>query len=271
MLFAAVAVFGGALGLRSFAPQSSAPASDQQVAAAFSYMSATEVLSREDGGRSLDYFASANRGVEETSDASARVRQRLSADGESLRDALSSTALGQLKLAAGLSSLGAGSRLDDRARQHSTEAFEQGRAGGYLGAGAPGLAYLPPLTYVKSVNVTPYQGEVDRVKEQIDSGWRDIQNSRLLAAAGMGVTWSGMLLTAPEVTRPLGLALIAVGIAILALSEWLLWRGMRKMGNAKGRAAKITVEYGQVDQGRIIAEAADRAAGWGLKQKNTGL
>jgi hypothetical protein len=43
------------------------------------------------------------------------------------------------------------------------------------------------------------------------------------------------------------------------------------MGNAKGRAAKITVEYGQVDQGRIIAEAADRAAGWGLKQKNTGL
>lgn len=190
----------------------------------------------------------------------------------------SSRAVGQLKLAKGMSAAGANAMTASEAKTFSADAFDQGKSiGGNLagidgdgivvppGSGVqdPGVPDLPPGT-----NVTPYQSDIDAAKGKGDQAAALKQLGMMMLAIGAALVAMGLALMGNHTTFPIGWALLGAGLALIAMGMMMLGMSANMASQAKNDGKKIADQSGQKDQGDIVDQCADQATNQGTKVDN---
>ncbi|TBR25862.1 hypothetical protein EPO15_01390 [bacterium] len=195
------------------------------------------------------------------------------------RQARASRAAGQLRFAQRASTLGLGSANVDAARQYSADAFEQkstiagpgtggvgltgGEMSGPLGVGAPDVTQAPSVGPVE--NQTPYQDKADDAKKGIDTAVILMALGAALLAGGLAMLIMGkQMMAAPDptgATKAQGAALMKIGAVMMMAGIAALAAGAMMADDSKKKGRDIGQESGQKEQGRVIENCADEAAG----------
>jgi len=191
-------------------------------------------------------------------------------------------AIGQLKLAKGMSMLGAGANTAEQAASSALGAFDQQQTvGGELAAHAPSdMVTSPsspntPNTSMPNAPVTPtststnpnLQNAMDQIGKMADAARQMKKTGEMLMAIGAVLMLiGGYLIKLAVATSPWGAGLMIAGIALLLLGGGLIYMGMEMMSMAskmaemaKTMGSTLAAQIGNNQQAAVINTCTDQA------------
>jgi hypothetical protein len=182
-------------------------------------------------------------------------------------------AMGQLKLARGLSIAGANSGSGETPKTLASDAFDQRLTNGGSpppgptipenpvvppGSGAPDVtmpdAPIPPFR-----NMTPYQRQLDTAKDLIKQAAEMKKQGMMLMIIGAVLMLAGLALLRNPTTAMIGAILLGIGGMLLGMGIMLIMMAGQLANQAKQMSEQIKSQYGQIEQGQNIDACADQA------------
>ncbi len=196
----------------------------------------------------------------------------------------SSKAFGQLKIAKGMSMLGAGNNSAEGARSTAGNAFDGAIGNGNVegGPGAPGGAVTSPSSNgggapdVSAPNVDVPTGNfmdgnqaamVAMIAEMAKAAGEMRKKAETLMWIGIGLVAAGCCLLWWPAT-PIGIALIAIGAALIAASVMMKEMAAMMESMASGMSESLAARTGDENQNRINQYCIDKAYNEGVDPKD---
>jgi hypothetical protein len=212
--------------------------------------------------------------------------RRASASSRSMNRGKTGRAIGQLKLAKGMSMLGAGASSAEGAAAAANGAFDQQQpVGGDLNSNMPGDTVAPPSdggapdTSMPDSPATPTYGgtdpglknALDQIGKMADAARQMKQTGMMLIAIGVVIMAIGykVLGMVPYGTI-IGAILIAIGLGLVVMGKMMMDMADKMAAMAKQMGSALSAQIGDPHQGAVINSCTDQAlAGTQTSQCNT--